>query len=214
MAVDQLERHVLGLADPTRGRSWRGSRTARRPSTSWPQPFPVSLQAVSKHLKVLERAGPDHPREGRSVASVPVAGDASRGRHPLVGGLPAVLGAGFDRLDEHLRQIQSRDTRKEHDMSDDDTAGRRGLRAQRCRGDPDRAGLRRAPRAGLQGVDGARAVRDVVRRARIVDPARQGVDGCPAGRRVERHDAPRAGPDRDPVRRRRSWRSWSPSACR
>ena len=57
MAVDQLTRTFAALADPTRrailGRLAQGEATVNELA----EPFPISGQAVSKHLKVLERAG-------------------------------------------------------------------------------------------------------------------------------------------------------------
>jgi DNA-binding transcriptional ArsR family regulator len=57
MAVDQLTRTFAALADPTRrailGRLAEGEATVNELA----EPFPISGQAVSKHLKVLERAG-------------------------------------------------------------------------------------------------------------------------------------------------------------
>ena len=42
---------------PPGGPSWGGSPTARSRWASWRAPFRISLPAISKHLKVLERAG-------------------------------------------------------------------------------------------------------------------------------------------------------------
>jgi DNA-binding transcriptional ArsR family regulator len=57
MAVDQLTRTFAALADPTRrailGRLAEGEATVGELA----EPFPISSQAVSKHLKVLEAAG-------------------------------------------------------------------------------------------------------------------------------------------------------------
>jgi DNA-binding transcriptional ArsR family regulator len=57
MAADQLTRTFAALADPTRrailGRLAEGEATVNELA----EPFPISGQAVSKHLKVLERAG-------------------------------------------------------------------------------------------------------------------------------------------------------------
>jgi DNA-binding transcriptional ArsR family regulator len=57
MPADRLSATFAALADPTR----RGilARLAEGEATvnELAEPFPVSLQAVSKHLKVLERAG-------------------------------------------------------------------------------------------------------------------------------------------------------------
>jgi DNA-binding transcriptional ArsR family regulator len=57
MSVDQLSNTFAALADPTRrailGRLAEGEATVNELA----EPFPISVQAVSKHLKVLERAG-------------------------------------------------------------------------------------------------------------------------------------------------------------
>jgi len=57
MAVDQLSNTFAALADPTRrailGRLAEGEATVNELA----DPFPITVQAVSKHLKVLERAG-------------------------------------------------------------------------------------------------------------------------------------------------------------
>ena len=57
MAVDQLSNTFGALADPTRrailGRLADGEATVNELA----EPFPISVQAVSKHLKVLEQAG-------------------------------------------------------------------------------------------------------------------------------------------------------------
>jgi DNA-binding transcriptional ArsR family regulator len=57
MATDQLTRTFAALADPTRrailGRLAEGEATVNELA----QPFPMTVQAVSQHIKVLERAG-------------------------------------------------------------------------------------------------------------------------------------------------------------
>jgi DNA-binding transcriptional ArsR family regulator len=55
--VDQLSATFAALADPTRrailGRLAEGEATV----TELAAPFPITVQAVSRHLKVLEQAG-------------------------------------------------------------------------------------------------------------------------------------------------------------
>jgi DNA-binding transcriptional ArsR family regulator len=57
MPVDELSNTFAALADPTRrailGRLAEGEATVNELA----EPFPISVQAVSKHLKVLEHAG-------------------------------------------------------------------------------------------------------------------------------------------------------------
>jgi DNA-binding transcriptional ArsR family regulator len=57
MPTDQLSSTFAALADPTRreilGRLAEGEATVNELA----EPFPISVQAVSQHLKVLEQAG-------------------------------------------------------------------------------------------------------------------------------------------------------------
>jgi len=57
VATDQLSSTFAALADPTRreilARLAEGEATVNEIA----EPFPITVQAVSKHLKVLERAG-------------------------------------------------------------------------------------------------------------------------------------------------------------
>jgi DNA-binding transcriptional ArsR family regulator len=57
MATDQLSATFAALADPTRRailtRLVEGEATVNQLA----EPFPITLQAISQHLRVLERAG-------------------------------------------------------------------------------------------------------------------------------------------------------------
>ena len=57
MPADQLTRTFAALADPTRREILRRLMDGDATVTELAEPFPVSIQAVSKHLKVLEEAG-------------------------------------------------------------------------------------------------------------------------------------------------------------
>jgi DNA-binding transcriptional ArsR family regulator len=109
MAVDQLSGTFSALADPTRrailARLADGDATVNELA----EPFPISLQAVSKHLKVLERAGlitRSKTAQWRPcrLRAEPL-GDATTWLHDY----RRFWTSSFDRLDEHLRQVQARD---------------------------------------------------------------------------------------------------------
>jgi DNA-binding transcriptional ArsR family regulator len=102
MAGDELSETFAALADPTRrailGRLAEGEATVKELA----EPFPISTQAVSKHLKVLERAG--LITRGRSAQLRPSRLEAAR-----LGDASEWLEAyrrfwqgSFDRLDERL----------------------------------------------------------------------------------------------------------------
>ena len=104
--MSHLDATFAALADPTRrailARLAEGSATV----TELAEPFPVSLPAISRHLKVLERAGliardraaqsrPSHLRPERlqeATAWMEERRVTWEGR--------------MDRLDQHLRAIQ------------------------------------------------------------------------------------------------------------
>lgn len=57
MAVDQLSETFAALADPTRRAILTRLAEGEATVNELAEPFPITVQAVSKHLKVLERAG-------------------------------------------------------------------------------------------------------------------------------------------------------------
>jgi DNA-binding transcriptional ArsR family regulator len=57
MATDQVSTVFAALADPTRRAILTRLATGDATVNELAEPFPMSLQAVSKHLGVLERAG-------------------------------------------------------------------------------------------------------------------------------------------------------------
>jgi DNA-binding transcriptional ArsR family regulator len=103
MAVDQLSETFSALADPTRrailGRLVEGEATV----TELAEPFPISVQAVSKHLKVLERAG--LITRGRTAQLRPsrLAGAPLKDADAWLRRYRRFWDASFDRLDVRLR---------------------------------------------------------------------------------------------------------------
>jgi DNA-binding transcriptional ArsR family regulator len=57
IATDPLDRTFAALADPTRRAILARLAAGEATVTELAEPFAISLPAVSKHLKVLERAG-------------------------------------------------------------------------------------------------------------------------------------------------------------
>jgi DNA-binding transcriptional ArsR family regulator len=57
VAVDQLSATFAALADPTRRAILAQLALGERSVTALAEPFAMSLPAISKHLKVLEKAG-------------------------------------------------------------------------------------------------------------------------------------------------------------
>src|ERR687892_271030 len=57
MTIAQLDRTFAALADPTRRAILSRLASGDATVNELAEPFPISVQAVSKHLKVLEGAG-------------------------------------------------------------------------------------------------------------------------------------------------------------
>jgi DNA-binding transcriptional ArsR family regulator len=102
MSTDQLTVTFAALADPTRrailARLSEGDATVNELAA----PFPVSTQAISKHLKVLERAG--LIIRGRTAQLRPsrLQGAALKEVADWVAEYRSHWDESFDRLDEHL----------------------------------------------------------------------------------------------------------------
>jgi DNA-binding transcriptional ArsR family regulator len=103
MATDQLTETFAALADPTRRAILERLTGGDATVGELAQPFPISVQAVSKHLKVLERAG--LITRGRSAQLRPsrLHGAPLQEAAAWLDGYRPFWEAGFERLDERLR---------------------------------------------------------------------------------------------------------------
>ncbi len=111
MTVDQLSTTFAALADPTRRAILARRASGERSVTELAAPFEMSMPAVSKHLRVLERAGlivrsrDAQWRPCRLNASPlkQVADWTDRYRH--------IWEARLDRLDDYLKDLKSKEKR-------------------------------------------------------------------------------------------------------
>ena len=113
MAVDQLSVTFAALADPTRRAILARLSAGAASVGELAAPFDISLPAVTKHLKVLQRAG--LISQGREAQWRPCRLEP-RGFEPVVHWVEEyrrVWEASFDRLDDYLKQIQGATTTKD-----------------------------------------------------------------------------------------------------
>ncbi len=109
MSPDALSTTLAALADPTRRAILARLAEGETSVTELAAPFAMSLPAVSKHLKVLERAG--LIARGREAQWRPCRLEAG----PLLEvsdwleHYRRFWEASFDRLDDYLREVQSVD---------------------------------------------------------------------------------------------------------
>lgn len=105
MPVDQLSKTFAALADPTRreilARLTQGEATVNELA----EPFPVSVQAISKHLKVLEGAG--LIKRGRTAQLRPsrLEGAPLKEVDDWLETYRRLWQSSFDRLDRRLRSV-------------------------------------------------------------------------------------------------------------
>jgi DNA-binding transcriptional ArsR family regulator len=103
MAVDELTSTFGALADPTRRAILARLAEGEASVKELAEPFPISIQAVSKHLNVLERAG--LVARGRSAQHRPARLRGARLEEAVtwLETYRRFWQEGFDRLDERLR---------------------------------------------------------------------------------------------------------------
>jgi DNA-binding transcriptional ArsR family regulator len=106
VAVDQLNTTFAALADPTRRSILERLSEGEATVNELAEPFPITLQAVSKHLKVLERAG--LITRGRTAQLRPsrLQGDALKEAADWLAGYQGFWEGSLDRLGDHLHDMQ------------------------------------------------------------------------------------------------------------
>ena len=111
MTTDQLSTTFAALADPTRRAILARLVSGERSVTELAEPFDMSLPAVSKHLRVLERAGLiARGREAQwrpcRLEAGPLKEVADWAEH-----YRAIWEQRFDRLDTYLQQLKAKEKR-------------------------------------------------------------------------------------------------------
>lgn len=106
LSPDHLSNTFAALADPTRRAILARLASGEVSVTELAEPFAMSLPAVSKHLKVLERAG--LIARGRDAQWRPCRLSAGPLREVAdwVGHYRRFWMDSFDRLDDYLREVQ------------------------------------------------------------------------------------------------------------
>ncbi|MCU1583679.1 MAG: transcriptional regulator [Microbacteriaceae bacterium] len=107
MTTAQLDATFLALADPTRraiiGRLALGDATVNELA----EPFAMTLPAVSKHLKVLERCGLISRSRRAQFRPCHLEGAALDAAESWIEENRRLWSDRFDKLDAHLRDIQN-----------------------------------------------------------------------------------------------------------
>lgn len=111
MSAGQLNATFSALADPTRrailARLAKGEATVNELA----EPFPVSLPAISRHLKVLERAGLITRRRDAQSRPTRIRIEALTEAEAWMDACRVTWQSRMDRLETHLDEVQARASR-------------------------------------------------------------------------------------------------------
>ena len=145
------EHDVCRPGGPTRRAILARLATGECSVTELAEPFDMSMPAVSKHLRVLERAGLDHAGARGAMAALP-----HRRRAPEAGGRVGrsyrhIWEARLDRLDSYLKTLKAKE--KKHARKPAANSGTFKVTTPSDREIVDHAPVRRAPSARLRGDD-------------------------------------------------------------
>src|ERR1700685_3896032 len=112
-SADRLSATFAALSDPTRRAILARLASGEASVTQLAEPFEMSMPAISKHLKVLERAG--LIARGREAQWRPCRLEAAplKDAADWVEDYRRFWEQSFDRLDEYLRELKKKE--KEHD---------------------------------------------------------------------------------------------------
>jgi DNA-binding transcriptional ArsR family regulator len=110
---DPLSATFAALADPTRRAILARLASGEASVTELAEPFEMSMPAVSKHLKVLERAG--LIARGRDAQFRPCRLEAAplKDAADWVEEYRQFWEQSFDRLDEYLRELKAQESKRE-----------------------------------------------------------------------------------------------------
>jgi DNA-binding transcriptional ArsR family regulator len=104
-----LDRTFAALADPTRRRILAQLAGGERCVTDLARPHRMSLPAVSKHLRVLEAAGLVRRRRNGRVHRLKLEARPMQQAQAWIEEYRSFWEATFDRLDEYLKQLQTKE---------------------------------------------------------------------------------------------------------
>ena len=125
MTESNLDATFAALADPTRRAILARLALGETSVTELAAPFQMTMPAISKHLKVLEKAGLIH--RGRDAQTRPsrLNAEALKTAADWIDEYRKFWEASFDRLDEYLQKLQA-DSQSKPKRSERNGHGKKG----------------------------------------------------------------------------------------
>jgi DNA-binding transcriptional ArsR family regulator len=111
MPADRLSATFAALADPTRRAILARLALGQTSVTELAEPFAMSLPAVSKHLKVLERAGLITRGRDAQMRPCRIEAKALQEADAWLEEYRRLWEQRLDRLDDYLRVLQAQDAK-------------------------------------------------------------------------------------------------------
>jgi DNA-binding transcriptional ArsR family regulator len=113
MSTDQLSITLAALADPTRRAILAHLAQGEASVTELAQPFDMSLPAISKHLKVLERAGLITRSREAQWRPCRLKAEPLKDVDQWLAHYRQFWEQSFDRLDNYLQELQAEERKKD-----------------------------------------------------------------------------------------------------
>jgi DNA-binding transcriptional ArsR family regulator len=114
MAADPLSSTFAALADPTRRAILARLAAGESSVTEIAKPFAISLPAITKHLKVLERSGLITRSRDAQWRPCRLQAEPMKQAVDWLQHYRRHWEESFDRLDEYLTEIQSKEKKHDH----------------------------------------------------------------------------------------------------
>jgi DNA-binding transcriptional ArsR family regulator len=108
MATDQLSRTFHALADPTRRAILASLTTGEKTVSDLAEPFAMTMPAITKHLKVLEKAKLIERSRQAQYRPCHLNPDPLKDIDEWMEQYRKLWEASFDRLDDYLKQLQTK----------------------------------------------------------------------------------------------------------
>ncbi len=107
MSIDQLSLTFAAIADPTRRAILLRLSKGSAPVKELAEPFQMTLPAITKHLKVLERAGLIERSRSAQMRPCTLRANPLKEAATWIDRYRAFWEMSFDRLDDYLKELQS-----------------------------------------------------------------------------------------------------------
>ena len=119
VAADPLSTTFSALADPTRRDILRTLASGERTVTELAEPFDMTMPAITKHLKVLERAG--LVERGRRAQWRPcrLRAEPLAKARDWIDQYRQFWEESLDRLEDYLKELQGRDQNQDSETDDE-----------------------------------------------------------------------------------------------